>query len=59
MTKDDLSADIKELETEKTNLQNIETFEDEEHKQKVENEIERIENQIDYLYEQFDFIYED
>lgn len=59
MTKDSLSAEIKTLEIEKTNLQNIETFVDNEHQQRIEREIDRIDNQIDYLYEQFDFISED
>jgi hypothetical protein len=51
---DNISAKINFLEEEKTRLQNIESFEDKEHEELVEKEIEKIQNEIDYLYEDMD-----
>jgi DNA-binding protein H-NS len=57
MTIDNLSAKIKSLEEEKTVLQNINCFKDNEHKEKVEQEIENIQNEIDMYYEMMDEAY--
>jgi hypothetical protein len=57
MTIDNISAKIKSLEEEKTDLQNIESFEDEEHQERIETEIERIQNEIDMYYEMIDEAY--